>query len=76
MMRYIVTRSEQLIYAFNTYKLSKVIMLSSLREELSTWKNELKKKAINPRMTAELTAVTLLIFSFQQALSSNSISAP
>jgi triphosphoribosyl-dephospho-CoA synthase len=51
-------------------------MLSSFEAEIITWDNELKKKAINPGTTADLTAATLLIYSFQQALSSNSISAP
>jgi triphosphoribosyl-dephospho-CoA synthase len=51
-------------------------MLSSFEAEIITWDNELNKKAINPGTTADLTAATLLIYSFQQALSSNSISAP
>ena len=51
-------------------------MLSSFEAEIITWDNELKKKAINPGTTADLTAATLLIYAFQQALSSNSISAP
>ena len=50
-------------------------MLSSFEAEIITWDNELKKKAINPGTTADLTAATLLAYAFQQALSSNSISA-
>jgi triphosphoribosyl-dephospho-CoA synthase len=49
-------------------------MLSSFEAEIITWDNELKKKAINPGTTADLIAATLLIYAFQQALSSNSIS--
>jgi triphosphoribosyl-dephospho-CoA synthase len=49
-------------------------MLSSFEAEIITWDNELKKKAINPGTTADLTAATLLIYAFQQALSSHSIS--
>jgi len=48
--------------------------LSSFEAEIITWDNELKKKAINPGTTADLTAATLLIYAFQQALSSHSIS--
>ena len=50
--------------------------LSSFNAEIITWDNELKKKAINPGTTADLTAATLLIYAFQQSLSSNSISVP
>lgn len=56
-------------------KISKNKMLSFFKTEIITWDNELKKKAINPGTTADLTAATLLIYAFQQALSSNSISA-
>ncbi len=49
-------------------------MLSSFEAEIITWDNELKKKAINPGTTADLTAATLLIYAFQQAFSSHSIS--
>ena len=51
-------------------------MLSSFEVEIITWDNELKKKAINPGTTADLTAATLLIYAFQNSLSSHSISAP
>lgn len=51
-------------------------MLSSFEAEIITWDNELKKKAINPGTSADLTAATLLVYAFQQALSSNSISVP
>lgn len=56
-------------------KISKNKMLSFFKTEIITWDNELKKKAINPGTTADLTAATLLIYAFQQAFSSNSISA-
>tara|TARA_R110002050_G_scaffold269917_2_gene412477 strand:+ start:8935 stop:9810 length:876 start_codon:yes stop_codon:yes gene_type:complete len=57
-------------------KVNKNKMLSSFEAEIITWDNELKKKAINPGTTADLTATTLLMYAFQQALSSHSISAP
>lgn len=57
-------------------KVSKNKMLSSFEAEIITWDNNLKNEAINPGTTADLTAATLLIYAFQQALSSNSISAP
>jgi triphosphoribosyl-dephospho-CoA synthase len=57
-------------------KVNETNMLSSFQTEIITWDNELKKKAINPGTTADLTAATLLIYAFQQALSSNSISTP
>lgn len=57
-------------------KVNKNMTLSSLEAEIITWDNNLKKKAINPGTTADLIAATLLIYAFQHALSSNSISAP
>jgi len=57
-------------------KVNKNNPLSSFEAEIITWDNELKKKAINPGTTADLTATTLLMYAFQQALSSHSISVP
>lgn len=59
-----------------TNKVSNNNMLSHFEAEIITWDNKLKKTAINPGTTADLTAATLLIYAFQQALSSYSISAP
>jgi triphosphoribosyl-dephospho-CoA synthase len=56
-------------------KVNKNNTLRSFEAEIITWDNELKKKAINPGTTADLTATTLLIYAFQQAFSSHSISA-
>jgi triphosphoribosyl-dephospho-CoA synthase len=49
-------------------------MLSTLEAEIIIWDNKLKKKAINPGTTADLTAATLLVYAFQQSLSSLRIS--
>ncbi|HDY85514.1 hypothetical protein LCGC14_1338120 [marine sediment metagenome] len=49
-------------------------MLSSFEAEIIIWDNELKKKAINPGTTADLTAATLLVYAFGQSLSSLRIS--
>ena len=43
--------------------------LSNFKVQLSSWDNELKQKAINPGTTADLTATTLLVYAFEQALS-------
>ncbi|NQY27404.1 MAG: triphosphoribosyl-dephospho-CoA synthase [Piscirickettsiaceae bacterium] len=43
--------------------------LSSFELDVISWDNELKQKAINPGTTADLTAATLLIRAFGQALS-------
>ncbi|PHS69947.1 MAG: triphosphoribosyl-dephospho-CoA synthase [Methylophaga sp.] len=56
------------------YKASKNNILSDFEVDIITWDNELKKKAINPGTTADLSAATLLLFAFQQAFSSNRIS--
>jgi triphosphoribosyl-dephospho-CoA synthase len=50
--------------------------LSDSKIEVITWDNELKKKKLNPGTTADLTAATLLVYAFQQALSSNRILVP
>jgi triphosphoribosyl-dephospho-CoA synthase len=42
--------------------------------ELDLWDKELKRDAINPGTTADLTATTLLLRAFQQAFTSNRIS--
>jgi triphosphoribosyl-dephospho-CoA synthase len=56
-------------------KINKNNMLRDFEAEIITWDKQLKKKAINPGTTADLTAATLLIYAFQQALFSNKISA-
>jgi len=48
--------------------------LRSRSSELDSWDKELKRDAINPGTTADLTATTLLLHAFQQAFSSNRIS--
>ena len=45
--------------------------LKALKTKLIAWDNELKKKALNPGTTADMTAASLLVFAFQQALSLN-----
>lgn len=78
----LISRKKSLEYALEISEAAKKIltkvnennMLSSFEAEIITWDNELKKKAINPGTTADLTATTLLIYAFQQALSSHSIS--
>lgn len=50
-------------------KLSKNKKLSQIEADITLWDKELKQKAINPGTTADLTAATLLIFAFHQALS-------
>ncbi len=43
--------------------------LSQIEAEITLWDKELKQKAINPGTTADLTAATLLVYAFSQALS-------
>ncbi|MBE9532519.1 MAG: triphosphoribosyl-dephospho-CoA synthase [Proteobacteria bacterium] len=43
--------------------------LSSMESQIISWDNELKQRAINPGTTADLTATTLLVYAFEQALS-------
>lgn len=50
--------------------------LKNMTSALIAWDNDLKKHAINPGTTADLTAATLLLFAFQQAFASNRISVP
>jgi len=48
-------------------KTSKNKPLSAFSSELESWDKELKKNAINPGTTADLTATTLLLRAFQRA---------
>ena len=48
--------------------------LSHLKDDIIAWDNELKKEAINPGTTADLTAAALLLYAFQSRLSSHRIS--
>ncbi len=50
-------------------KINKNNSLSRLKSEITLWDKELKEKAINPGTTADMTAATLLIYAFEQALS-------
>lgn len=43
--------------------------LSHFERDIKAWDKELKKKAINPGTTADMTAATLLIYAFEQMLS-------
>ena len=43
--------------------------LSNFESQIISWDNELKQRAINPGTTADLTATTLLVYAFEQALS-------
>lgn len=43
--------------------------LNRFEHDIKTWDTELKQKAINPGTTADLTATTLLVYAFGQALS-------
>ncbi|NOQ93722.1 MAG: triphosphoribosyl-dephospho-CoA synthase [Methylophaga sp.] len=54
-------------------KISKSNELKYYSAELNLWDKELKRDAINPGTTADLTATTLLLRAFQQAFSSNRI---
>ncbi|NQZ52684.1 MAG: triphosphoribosyl-dephospho-CoA synthase [Piscirickettsiaceae bacterium] len=42
--------------------------LSEFESDISQWDNTLKQEAINPGTSADLTAATLLIYAFEQAL--------
>ncbi|PCH64224.1 MAG: triphosphoribosyl-dephospho-CoA synthase [Gammaproteobacteria bacterium] len=57
-------------------KMNNIYRLSHLRNDIIAWDNELKKEAINPGTTADLTAATLLLYAFQSKLSSHRISVP
>jgi len=57
-------------------KMKTINKLSYLKTDIIAWDNELKKEAINPGTTADLTAATLLLYSFQSKLTSNRISVP
>jgi triphosphoribosyl-dephospho-CoA synthase len=43
--------------------------LSQFKVDIISWDKELKQKAINPGTTADMTAATLLVYAFEQALS-------
>jgi triphosphoribosyl-dephospho-CoA synthase len=49
-------------------KASKNKKLIQLNADIIQWDNELKHKAINPGTTADMTAATLLVYAFEQAL--------
>ena len=55
-------------------KMNNINKLSHLKNDIIAWDNELKKEAINPGTTADLTAATLLLYAFQSKLSSHRIS--
>lgn len=57
-------------------KMKTINKLSYFKTDIIAWDNELKKEAINPGTTADLTAATLLLYAFQSQLSSNRISVP
>jgi triphosphoribosyl-dephospho-CoA synthase len=57
-------------------KINSINKLSHLKNDVIAWDNELKKEAINPGTTADLTAATLLLYAFQSKLPSNRISVP
>jgi triphosphoribosyl-dephospho-CoA synthase len=59
-----------------TDKMNNINKLSHLKADIIAWDNELKKEAINPGTTADLTAATLLLYAFQSQLTSNRISVP
>lgn len=67
--REVAVQAERLIY-----KTMENNRLSDFEADIIAWDNTLKKKAINPGTTADLSATTLLLFAFQQELSSNGIS--
>ncbi|MDH5358364.1 MAG: triphosphoribosyl-dephospho-CoA synthase [Gammaproteobacteria bacterium] len=52
-----------------TCKASETNTLQAVEPFLIAWDNELKKKEINPGTTADMTAATLLVYAFEQALS-------
>jgi len=43
--------------------------LSQIESDIILLDKELKQKAINPGTTADMTAATLLVYAFEQALS-------
>ena len=49
-------------------KTNKNNKLSKLECDIILWDKELKQKAINPGTTADMTAATLLVYAFEQAL--------
>ncbi len=55
-------------------KMNNIKKLSDFKNDIIAWDNELKKEAINPGSTADLTAATLLLYAFQSKLSSHRIS--
>lgn len=55
-------------------KINKSNELKDYSAELDLWDKELKRDAINPGTTADLTATTLLLRAFQQAFTSKRIS--
>lgn len=57
-------------------KMNSIKKLSDFKNDIIAWDNELKKEAINPGTTADLTAATLLLHAFQSKLSSHRISIP
>lgn len=57
-------------------KMNNIKKLSDFKNDIIAWDNELKKEAINPGTTADLTAATLLLHAFQSKLSSHRISIP
>lgn len=67
----VTNKARDIISAMN-----KKYSLKNMTSDLIAWDNDLKKRAINPGTTADLTAATLLLFAFQQAFASNRISVP
>lgn len=55
-------------------KMNKNRPLSNSTAELVAWDQELKNHAINPGTSADMTAVALLLFAFEQAFDSDRIS--
>jgi len=55
-------------------KANEINAIKDLSAELSRWDEELKRDAINPGTTADMTATILLLYAFQQAFTSNRIS--
>ena len=49
-------------------KMNKNNKLSRFESDIILWDKELKQKAINPGTTADMTAATLLVYAFEQAL--------
>jgi triphosphoribosyl-dephospho-CoA synthase len=64
-------KAKTLIEKMNNFK-----TLNSFETQLIAWYNELKKQAINPGTTADMTAASLLLFRFQNMLASERISVP